>query len=57
MAVDLELLSICPSCGRPMNEDSRIMRIEHLTGNRVLERLLICPHCKVKIREVVYLTR
>jgi hypothetical protein len=40
-----------------MNEDSRIMRVEHLTGNMVLERLLICPHCKVKIREVVYLTR
>ncbi|AEA13272.1 hypothetical protein TUZN_1812 [Thermoproteus uzoniensis 768-20] len=57
MAVDLEYLLICPSCGKPMNEDSRIMRIEHLTGNKVLERLLICPHCKVKIREIIYLSR
>ncbi|MGC8582334.1 MAG: hypothetical protein ACP5I3_03945 [Thermoproteus sp.] len=57
MAVDLDYLLICPSCGKPMNEDSRIMRIEHLTGNKVLERLLICPHCKVKIREIIYLSR
>ncbi|MEZ0249232.1 MAG: hypothetical protein ABWJ97_08140 [Thermoproteus sp.] len=57
MTVDLDYLAICPSCGRPMNEDSRIMRIEHLTGHRILERLLICPNCKVKIREMVYLTR
>ncbi|MBP1448542.1 MAG: hypothetical protein JZD41_00765 [Thermoproteus sp.] len=57
MAVDLDYLLTCPSCGRSMKEDSRIMRVEHLTGNRVLERVLICTDCKVKIREVVYLSK
>ncbi|CCC82320.1 Zn finger protein [Thermoproteus tenax] len=55
MSVDLEYLMLCPSCGKPMREDSKVMRIEYGSGVRVLERLLICPNCKVKIREVVYL--
>nr|KJR74136.1 MAG: Zn finger protein [Thermoproteus sp. AZ2] len=55
--LDLDYLTICPSCGRPMKEDSRIMRLEHLTGNRILERVLICANCRVKIREVVYLPK
>jgi len=51
-----EQLTLCPSCGRKMSVQSTWLRIDTRTNHRILERVLYCNSCRLKIRQSVNLT-
>ncbi|BDR91367.1 hypothetical protein [Vulcanisaeta souniana] len=48
-------ISKCPSCGSVMAIDGEWIREDSRHRVKLVERSLSCPHCKVKIRQYVYL--
>ncbi|WP_167827613.1 hypothetical protein [Pyrobaculum islandicum] len=52
----LTYLTKCPSCWRDMEVVNQFLRIDQLSGRRVLERAMVCKTCNIKIRQYVQLT-
>ncbi len=50
-----QFINKCPSCGSIMNVDSEIIREDSRRRAKLVERTLTCPHCKVRIKQQVYI--
>lgn len=45
----------CPSCGSIMNIEGEFIREDSRRRTKLVERSLKCPHCKVSIRQQIYI--
>gem|GEM_PF-4426124 len=49
------LANKCPSCGKTMNIDFEITRDDYRYRTKVVERVLSCNLCRIRIRQYIYL--
>ncbi|OYT26903.1 MAG: hypothetical protein B6V02_00820 [Thermoprotei archaeon ex4572_64] len=54
-SVTSSLANKCPSCGKTMSIDFEITRDDYRYRTKVVERVLSCNLCRIRIRQYIYL--